>query len=151
MKKIILILILGFITVNGFSIQPIDPPAKTDDGTVVATTPTPSVSDDCLALQSLVTVTITINITDCPMRCGAPMCTLYLRLYDDLGNTIQLIQFTGACSYTSSQLRLEEGSNVNVAFYMPPPGCTVVWNTGIGHALVPTGGGSMSIGKWYCP
>jgi len=145
MKKLILVFIFGFINIYGFSITPVDPPAKTGDGTVVATAPTPAVSDD-----SLVTVTITVNISDCPMTCRAPMCTLYLKLYNSNG-TIAYILFTGDCSYTCGQFRLKEESTVYVDFVMPPPGCNVVWNIGTGQASVPLGGGSMSIGKWYCP
>ena len=150
MKNIISFLILGCLSLYGFSINPTDPPVKTGEGANTITAQSPVTTEECSDLYSLVPVTVTLTINSCPFKCIAPCASFSIRLTDGT-NYYGTQTWNGGCTYYFNNIRIEEGTTLWVEFYNPG-GCTVVWNIGISSTmLVPSGGGNLTCTMDYCP
>jgi hypothetical protein len=150
MKNIILFIILGCLSLYGFSINPIALLAKAGEPVNTITTQSPVTTEECSNLYSLVTVNYTVTFTDCPFTCKAPCPFLCIKLTDGT-NDYEIKSWNSGCTYYFNNLRIEEGTTIWVQFYNPT-GCTVVWNNNTTTPqVVPTGGGNLSGSMYYCP
>jgi len=99
MKKLIFLFLFGGFSIYGFSSPPIDPPKKTNDNNktvapsiAVCTDNTPEISrsspnpnEECTESRSVVNVTVTITLNDCPdYDCSlpGPTCTCEICIYN---------------------------------------------------------------------
>jgi hypothetical protein len=157
MKKLILLIIMGFLAIYGFSINPIDPPAKPAD-VVKATVPKSSVTtEEFTELFSLVDVTVIVTFTDCPdYICEYPRnCSFKICIYDNNYNLLACQDFDfGKCQYTFEGIRANEYTTLySHVEAVTPPGCSSSYNNGFDPSTnqVPSGGGTVYISTQYCP
>jgi len=156
MKNLFLLIILGFITLYGFSINSVDPPAKTGDDVKTITPTSPSANDECIDLLKVVPVTVIVTFTDCPdYTCRAPglFCTIEVCIYDFMYNLLECQPYDpDTCVYTF-RLRANEGDPLYSHLNITPPGCMSGINIGYDQSsnTVPPGGGTVYINTKYCP
>ena len=154
MKKILLILsILGFIQIYCIAGNPDNPPYVLHDGIQSISPGTTEVGNNCLALLSVVDVTVHLTVTDCPdYECEAKdSCSFHINLYSNY-NYIGNFDFNPkVCSY-EGDFRASEGYPVIAIFVADnPPGCNQPFNNIPSQsAIVPQGGGDMYISIKFC-
>jgi len=156
MKKIISFIILGCLSLYGFSINPIDPPVKTGEAVKTITAQSPVTTAECSDLYSVVPVTVVVTITDCPYyKCSVPdtTCTIQLCIYESncLGTPLACVPFyLNNCSY-NIDVRANEGSTLFCKLVVT--GCTNLWNTACSQISpnVPLGGGTLYCSRVFCP
>jgi len=150
MKNIISFLILGCLSLYGFSINPTNPSAKAGEAVNTITAQSPFTTKECSDLYSLVPVTVSLTINDCPFDCIAPCASFSIRLTDGT-NYYGTQTWNGGCSYYFDNLRIEEYTYIWVEFYNSGA-CTVVWNSNTSNPVqVPSGGGNLTSSMDYCP
>jgi hypothetical protein len=157
MKKIFLFLILGCIRINGFAVNPIDPPAIKAESPITVSSPAIITSDGCNDLMSLVEVTIIITIDDCPdaYDCDYPAgCSFLICVYE--GSTeLACMNFSlTKCEYTFEGLRANENATLTSHLKdISVPSCSSTYNTGYDPSPnpVPIGGGTVYIRTTFCP
>ncbi|MBL7113406.1 MAG: hypothetical protein ISS19_15825 [Bacteroidales bacterium] len=158
MKKLISLLILGCFSLYGFSINPIDPPAKKGEPVKTITLPSPAATEECSDSRSLVDVTVYVTFTDCPdYDCDYPAyCTFDICIYDQNGTTlIGCTEFDlKTCQYEIGGLRAEEDHYLKARLVLTSsPPCNSSYNTSDATSInkVPFGGGTVYINTTYCP
>jgi hypothetical protein len=154
MKKLILFIILGCLSLNGFPINPIDPLAKTGEGINIFSAQSPVTTEECSDLFSLVPVTVIITFTDCPdeYTCNYPTnCTLYICIYDQNDNQLGCLLFDlETCQYTFEGIRAEEHSTL-YSKLVANGSCSSCYNQDKNYSTqVPSGGGTVYIYQTFC-
>ncbi|MBL7137142.1 MAG: hypothetical protein ISS17_00015 [Bacteroidales bacterium] len=157
MKKLISLLILGCFSLYGFSIHPIDPPAKKGEPVKTITQPAPVVTKECSDSRGdMVEVTVYVTFTDCPdYECDYKDCIFYLYIYD-AATPIGYTPFDPEqCTYTLEGLRAEEGHYLYshlVPIGPGPPPYSCEYNDGYDQSSnqVPPGGGNVYINTTLC-
>ena len=158
MKKVILFIIGGCLSLYGFSVNPIDPPAKSGDNVITITPTSPVATNECSNLYSVVPVTVVVTIADCPdyvCLAPGPTCTIQLCIYEGYDCTGQLLRCVSfdpdTCTYNIN-VRANEGSYLSSQLVVT--GCTNQWNTTCNQSssTVPPGGGNVYINdQQFCP
>jgi len=153
MKKIISLLILGCFILYGFSINPIDPPAKKGEPVKTITQPAPVATKDCSESRSMVYCDAYISITDCPdYECDYPFgCSFEICIYDEHDTQLDCKTFDSeTCSYTFEDIMAEEGELLQSK--LVTPGCGSCYNGDFNDAsnIVPLGGGNVYINQTFC-
>jgi len=154
MKKIIFLIILGWLNLYGYSVNPIDPPAKSGDNAITITPTSHVATNKCVNPKSVVDVTVVVTITDCPnYKCSVPgpSCTLQLCIYE--GNCFNLL---GCPAFIpdSCTCYINVRANENSTLYskLVVTGCTNEWNAACLYcAVVPQGGGTVYCSRSFCP
>jgi hypothetical protein len=153
MKTICMFLILGCLTLYGYSSNPIDPPLKTGNNTSTIVTPSPGTNDESLDLCSKVSVTVHVTFKDCPnYSCLTPEgCTFQLCIYDNNFNLIACQTFSfSTCTYTFN-IQAEESTELHIKLVKTSGNCTDYNGDFVSCGYVPYGGGDMFINTTYCP
>ena len=156
MKKVILFIIGGCLSLYGFSVNPIDPPAKSGDNVITITPTSPVATNECSNLYSVVPVTVVVTIADCPdyvCLAPGPTCTIQLCIYEDncLGSPLACTAFDpDSCTY-NIDVRANEYHYLFSKLVVT--GCTNQWNTTCNQGFpdVPQGGGTVYISQQFCP
>lgn len=156
MKKIISLLILGCFSLYGFSINPIDPPAKKGEPVKTITQPSPVVTKECSESRGSVEVTVYVTFTDCPdYECEFKTCEFNICIYDHNYSLITCQTFDPVdCDYTFEDIMAEEYYDLH-ALIVPKvtlPPCTDDYNDTFADSTypVPQGGGDMYINTTLC-
>ncbi len=154
MKKIISFIVLIFICLYGFSVNPVDPPAKTGDGTNPVVLAVPSENEECSEMMAEVSVTVIVTFTDCPnYECEEPFgCLVELCIYQ--GPDLLACQEwdPDICQYTFGDIRADEGSTFYGKLVVSPTNCISGYNDQYFYTTqVPIGGGTIYVNHTYCP
>jgi len=149
MKKIFMFIILGCLTLYGFSINPIDPPAKSGDNVVTITPLSPVSINKFSNLKSVVPVTVEVTIADCPdydCNVPGPGCTIQICIYttyDCSGLPIGCTDFDlNHCTFYID-VRAEEGTYLYA--HLVCSGCTYGNGCKQSTGTVPSGGGTVYV------
>jgi hypothetical protein len=156
MKNLLLAIILGFTSLYGFSVNPVNPPATTGTEVKPNALPLPSTADKCSELMSIVVVTVTVTFTDCPYYdcCYPDGCSFEICIYDQSGQLIDCQTFDPEkCQYTFANIRAEEGSYLKAKLVLLNScPCSSSFNDEFASSgLIPLGGGTLYINTTYCP
>lgn len=90
--------------------------------------------NQCLSWYTLISCTLTVNFTDCPVfSCPATACTnLWINVYDWDGSNLTLIDrinFTNRqCSYSFSTFSIESSHTIIVNVQQSGTSCGSPWN-----------------------
>jgi len=155
MKKIISSIVLVFICLYGFSVNPVDTPAKTGDEAQPVILPLPSENSECSELLTLVPVTVIVTFTDCPdYDCQEPSnCYLEVCVYDpNITEPIGCQPWDpDQCQYTFEDLRATDGAYLNFKLRVTPTGCMTGYNSGVAYIFPQvTDGGTCYGSSTYC-
>ena len=155
MKKIISSIVLVFICLYGFSVNPVDPPAKTGDEANPVILPIPSENDECSELLTLVPVTVIITFTDCPdYECEEPFgCDVDICVYDPNYPDDPYCQpwDPDVCQYSFEDIRVSDGIVLSCKLVVTPAGCISGYNSGSTSILPPvTSGATLYANTTYC-
>jgi len=159
MKKIYILAFasLAFLLltgISGYSVNPVDPPKPASTAATV-TLPSPSPTDECSDLRSLVQVTVIVTFTDCPDRdcCYPKDCSFNICIYDDAMIELECKGWSpGTCQYTYTGIRAEEATSI-YAHLVLFTSCICEYNEVYAQSTntVPIGGGTVYITTTYCP
>jgi len=155
MKKIISLLILGCFSLYGFSINPIDPPAKKGEPVKTITQPSPVATKECSESRGSVEVTVYVTITDCPdYDCDYPAgCTLELCIYDEHDTKLSCQDYAQEnCDYEFEDIMAEVNETLRSRIEVKSGSCSSCYNGGFNDASnpVPPGGGDVYINHTFC-
>jgi len=153
MKKVISSIVLIFICLYGFSVNPVDPPAKTGDEANPFVLPVTSENDECSEMMAEVPVTVIVTFTDCPhYDCEEPFgCLVEVVIYQ-FGYEVDRQEWDpDVCQYTFEDIRADEGSTFYGRLEVYPTGCISAYNDGyFNTGTVPLGGGDVYGSTTYC-
>lgn len=152
MKKIISLIILGCLSIYGFSIIPINLLVNTGECVNTITAQSPVTTNDYTELFTLVDVVITVTFTECPdYKCSFPAgCTFDICIYDAGYNLVDCQSFSPTtCSYIFRE-RMQDNQTIYAHLIRTSGSCTI-YNQGYAQGYIPTGGGNVSINTTYCP
>jgi hypothetical protein len=152
MKKFILLIIFGCLTIYGFPIDPIVSLGKTSEDLKTLTSQSPVFTEECSDLCSMVNVTIRTTFTDCPdYTCEMKDCTFEIYYSDEDGNPLGHETFyPNTCIY-EFPTRAEEGKYI-YATLVANSSCTHLYNDTPEQSstTVPQGGGTVNISTHFC-
>jgi len=152
------LVIFLFMGLYGYSVNPVDPPSKPGENTKVIAQLSPSQTDECSDMLSLVPITVIVTFTDCPdYVCEYPgLCKVEVCVYEfSTPPTLLGCQIFDPddCQYTFNGLRANEGADIYAILVVTPSGCLHGYNDDPAYASnnpVPPGGGTMYVSTTYC-
>lgn len=164
MKRLVLFLLLGCLSIYGFSVPPIDPPKKAGETDKTVTEPktvstdnapelplsSPNKTEECTESRSVVDVTVIVTLGDCPdYDCSlpGPNCTCEICIYgvNDCSGTPLGCSETWDPEVCTYRIPVQANENDYLYASFSCHNCSYGNGCQVSDNPVPTGGGDVTI------